>query len=867
MVGMTVCLLLLSTVAFAQEQATDSTTATYSFDFQGTSLNEALQRILAASQVELVYDPALLMDKTSSCRVEDANLGEVLDCLLEGSGLTAQRLSSGAYVIKKERPDASVQTGAASATQAASKYTVSGYMQDATTGERLIGANLYEPHLQVGTASNAYGFYSLTLPADSVMLVASYLGYETLTFRFKPSRDLHFDIHLEPVTLTSEEIEVVAERAEPIQQQTQMSTIDVPIQQVQALPDILGEVDVLRTMQLLPGVQSGTEGNSGLFVRGGSPDQNLILLDGAQVYNASHLFGMFSVFNSDAINHVQLTKGGFPARYGGRLSSVLDIGMKEGNMKRFAGEFAIGAVASRLLIEGPIKKDKTSFIVSGRRTYVDAIVNPFLSRDERGGYFFYDLNAKVNHVFSPKDRLFVSTYLGNDRFYVKTRIDDEQSDAFLEWGNITSTVRWNHLWSNKLFSNVIGTYSRYEFDVGTSIENRAKGEIDQLDYTSGIRDYGLKVDFDYVPKPDHFIRFGMNTTYHTFRPGATQIKLDYDDQGTGDLTIEPAKPINALEYALYIEDDFKINDRLKANVGLHGSGFIVTGRHFRSLQPRLSLRYLLGNEWALKASYATMKQYILLLTNSSVGLPTDLWLPATKRVPPQTSHLLAVGLARQLFKNRYEFSVEAYLKEMKNLLEFKNGANFLGVDKNWEDKVESGRGEAVGLEFFLQKKAGRTTGWIGYTLSWTNRIFENLNNGEPFPYKYDRRHDVSAVLIHRLNKWVEFSGAWVYVTGSALTLPTSLYYINPYVDTDLCFGCTIESYESRNDFRMRSHHRLDIGINFHKQKGKGMRTISIGAYNAYNRRNPFFVVLEDQDKLVQYSLFPVIPYITFRRKF
>ena len=755
-------------------------------------------------------------------------------------------------------------------TQAAAKYTISGFALDAETGEKLIGANLYDPDRRLGTATNTYGFFSLTLPADSVTLLVSYLGYEPVTYRLLLDGDLRLDIELQPATLTTDGIEVVADRLEPIEEQTRMSTIDIPIKQVKALPAILGEVDVLRTLQLLPGVQSGTEGTSGLFVRGGSPDQTLLLLDGAQVYNAAHLFGFFSVFNADALKHVELIKGGFPARYGGRLSSVLDIGMKEGNMKRFAAEGAIGVVASRLTVEGPITKDKTSFIVSGRRTYIDVLTRPFLPKDEKAGYHFYDLNAKINHTLTPRDRLYLSLYRGNDRFSSRIEDGDLEARAFLRWGNITSTLRWNHLVNDKLFSNVTATFTRYQFDIGSEERRADSNEFFQLGYVSGIRDWGLKADFDYVPTPNHYVRFGASGTFHTFRPGASQVKADLEEASDAPLLIQPSRPLEAVEYAVYAEDDFKVSRRLKLNVGVHASGFLITQRHFTSVQPRLSLRYLLPSGWAVKASYAAMKQYILLLTNSSVGLPTDLWLPATAKIPPQSSHLFAAGVARTLFKNQYEFSLETYYKRLDHLIEYKNGASFLGIDEDWQDKVESGRGWAYGGEIFVQKKAGRTTGWVGYTLAWSNRRFSNLNEGRSFPYKYDRRHDLSVVVVHQYRPGIELSGSWSYASGSAVTLPNTLYAANPLVHSYYCSSCLIESYGSRNDYRLRAFHRLDIGVNFKKRRGARERTLSVGLYNAYNRKNPFFISLTDEEgqtKLKQFSLFPILPYVTYSRTF
>ncbi len=862
--------------AWAQSSAdsTGTQTSLYRFDFRETPLDEAIQRLLAASRIELVYDPALTAGKETTCVVRNVRLEDVFRCLLADTGLTFERLSSGVYLIKKAVPKTS-QVEQPILGAPAQKYTISGFAMDAQTGEKLIGANLYVPDRGVGTATNTYGFFSLTLPTDSVTLVVSYLGYEPVMYRLLLDSDLRLPIHLQPATLNAEGIEVVGERIESLEEQTRMSTIGIPIQQIRALPALLGEVDVLRTLQLLPGVQSGTDGTSGLFVRGGSPDQNLLLLDGAQVYNASHLFGFFSVFNSDAIKHVSLIKGGFPARYGGRLSSVVDIGLKEGNMKRFAAQGSIGIVASRLLVEGPIVKDKTSFIVSGRRTYIDVLTRPFMSAKNQQGYHFYDLNAKINHTLSSNDRIHFSIYGGNDRYFSNEKYDNSRSEGFLRWGNITSTLRWNHLVNDKLFSNVTATFSRYRFNIGTKDTEFITNQVLEYFYVSSIRDWGLKADFDYVPAPSHYIRFGASGTYHTLRPGATQVNSDLSDAGPLPLILEPTGALNAVEYALYAEDDFKVSPRLKVNAGVHASGFLINHRHFTSIQPRISLRYMFLEGWAAKASYASMKQYILLLSNSSVGLPTDLWLPATARVPPQSSELFAAGLAHTI-KQAYEFSLEAYYKRMDHLIEYKNGANFLGLDKDWQDKVESGRGWAYGVEVFLQKKTGRTTGWLGYTLAWSNRRFDNLNGGRTFPFKYDRRHDFSLVLIHQFTPSIEFSGSWSYASGSAITLPNAVYYSAfPFVRSligglrangDCEYRCAIESYGARNDYRLRAYHRLDVGVNFHKRRQDRERTISIGLYNAYNRKNPFFLI-DEGDGFKQFSLFPILPYITYRRTF
>ncbi|UOQ67029.1 TonB-dependent receptor [Hymenobacter volaticus] len=684
----------------------------------------------------------------------------------------------GAFVAHAQQPAAT------------SKITISGYVRDGATGENLIGVAVVNPGSGQGTATNTYGFYSLTLLAtDSVRLVASYLGYERARWAAAATRNVTHDFRLRASNNELADVEVVGSRQERIEQSTRMGTINVPITQIKNLPKLFGETDVLKVLQLLPGVQSGGEGQSGLYVRGGSPDQNLILLDGTPVYNAAHLFGFFSVFNADALNNVELIKGGFPARYGGRLSSVLDISMKEGNMQEFHGEGAIGIVASKITLEGPIKKDTASFIVSARRTYLDVLAQPFIksqlsAEGTKGsvGYFFHDLNAKLNWKLGSRDRLYLSGYTGYDKFYARMRDKEDtaedysRTEANLGWGNLTAGLRWNHIVNDQLFMNTHFTYSKYQFNVGEEDEHRyneqgeSRTDKFSLRYLSNIRDFSLKTDFDYTPTPDHYIRFGGQYTLHSFRPGALTSKDNFSDL---ESQLKSGTRTMASEMGLYAEDDYRLTDRLKVNGGLRLNGFAVEGKFYSSVEPRVAARFLLTEDWALKASYARTAQFIHLLTNSGIGLPTDLWVPATNQIKPQRAQQVSVGAARTLrFKDEdYELSFESYYKPMRNLVEYREGASFLGtVDSDWESKVTSGKGWAYGGEFFIQKKSGRTTGWIGYTLAWSKRRFPDLNQGRIFPYKYDRRHDISVVAIHKFSPTFTLSGTWVYGTGNATTL-------------------------------------------------------------------------------------------------
>ncbi|HEX8429145.1 TonB-dependent receptor [Hymenobacter sp.] len=782
-----------------------------------------------------------------------------------------------------------LNVAAAHAQQPASKITISGYVRDGATGENLIGVAVVNPGMGQGTATNTYGFYSLTLPAtDSVRLVASYLGYERARWVTATSRNVTHDFRLRASSNALADVEVVGNRQERIEQSTRMGTINVPITQIKNLPKLFGETDVLKVLQLLPGVQSGGEGQSGLYVRGGSPDQNLILLDGTPVYNAAHLFGFFSVFNADALNNVELIKGGFPARYGGRLSSVLDISMKEGNMQEFHGEGAIGIVASKITLEGPIKKDTASFIISARRTYLDVLAQPFIksqlaAEDTKGsvGYFFHDLNAKLNWKVGSRDRLYLSAYTGYDKFYARIRDRDEgaedysRTDGDLGWGNLTSGLRWNHIVNDQLFMNTHLTYSKYQFNVGAGEERRYKDQGEprtdkfSLRYLSNIRDFSLKTDFDYTPTPDHYIRFGGQYILHSFRPGAFTSKGIADDLGS---QLNSGTRTMASEIGLYAEDDYRLTDRLKVNGGLRLNGFAVEGKFYPSIEPRLAARFLLTEEWALKASYARTAQFIHLLTNSGIGLPTDLWVPATKIIKPQRAQQVSVGAARTLrFKDEdYELSFESYYKPMRNLVEYREGASFLGtVDSDWESKVTSGKGWAYGGEFFIQKKTGRTTGWIGYTLAWSKRRFPDLNQGRIFPYKYDRRHDISVVAIHKFSPTFTLSGTWVYGTGNATTLSQGRFLLGD--------GQEFEDYGERNSFRMAAYHRFDLDLSKTKKKKWGEVVNSFSIYNVYSRRNPYYLYFDpgytdyqgNVQKPVyrQVSLFPIIPSFSKAFKF
>lgn len=743
----------------------------------------------------------------------------------------------------------------------AQHVTISGYISDKKSGERLTGAVVFVPELQAGTAGNTFGFYSLTIPAgtDSVEVKGSYIGYRPFSQKVSATQNTVLNIAMEE---SKELMEVVITgRKEALQQRTQMSSIDLPIQTVKSLPAFLGEPDIMKAIQLLPGIQAGNEGTSGLYVRGGSPDQNLILLDGVPVYNASHLFGFFSVFNADAVRSVEVIKGGFPARYGGRLSSVIDINMKEGDKSKIHGEGGIGIIASRLTLEGPIQKGKSSFMVSGRRTYIDALAAPFMKGDNKAGYYFYDLNGKANFTLGKKDHLYFSGYFGNDKFYfTQKNADLTSSSKFgggINWGNITAVGRWNHEFGPKLFGNLTTYYSQYKFVISAENSTTNNGKTDDflLKYTSGINDVAAKYDLDFIPSPNHYIKVGVGVIAHTYTPGAQTTKMNVG--GVRADTTVGQNNIYSTETDAYIEDDIRITSLLKANIGLHATGFKVRNKFYNSLQPRVSMRYLINEKLSAKASFVQMNQYINLLTNSSVGLPTDLWVPSTDKIAPQLSRQGAAGLAYTHDKG-FEVSLEGYYKTMENIIEYKEGASFFNSTTGWEDKVESGKGNSYGAEVFVQKKKGKFTGMLGYTLSWTNRTFANLNNGQTYPYKYDRRHDFKVAGIYTISKNIELSAEWVYGSGNAITLPIGFYQgLN---------GEQVTVYGSRNAYRMPAYHRGDVSIRLTKEHPNWSRSWIFGAYNVYNRKNPFFIY-EENGNFKQVSLFPIIPSVSFQFKF
>jgi hypothetical protein len=777
-------------------------------------------------------------------------------------------------------------------TFAQKKLTIQGYVQDASSDEKIVSVTIWSPFQKKGTVTNNYGYFSMTFAKDSASVLFTATGYKYKEIFFDENNsDSILIIRLEKLKISKEEVRVVGTKERPIQERTLMGQITVPIEQIKAMPRFLGEADVLKAIQLLPGIQQGTEGTSGLLVRGGGPDQNLILLDGTPVYNTQHLFGIFSNFNADAIKNVEVYKGGFPARFGGRLSSVIDIVTKDGDMHKVHGEASIALIMSRFTLEGPIKKGKTSFLIGARRSYLDVLAQPFIKKAARDegidlnfGAFIYDVNLKVNHIVSKKDRLFLTFFSSQDflKFKVKENFNGSSSEQRLRlgYGNLIGTFRWNHIYNKKLFSNTIINYTNYRFTTGIELSDKDPSGSSNFaaKYYSGIYDIGGNMNFDYRPNATHAIKFGGGILHHVFTPGAASVKVTDNSTQLIDTAFN-TKRQGSLEGNVYFEDDWEITSKFKANLGVHTSFFQAKTKFYPSIQPRIGLRYLLPKDWAVKLGYTRMAQFIHLLTNSTTTLPTDLWVPSTDRVKPMRSQQIALGVAKTIWNNQFEASIEGYYKTMDGVIEYKDGASYLNSSTDdWDTKVEQGKGLSRGIEFLLQKKSGRTTGWFGYTLSKSDRTFEQINFGKTFPYKYDRRHDVELVVIHKINKKWEISGNWGFSTANNISLPLTNYATaninSPYDPSGFGFNGnqTIDYYNGRNGFRLLNYHRLDFGITHTKQKKRYTKIWNLSFYNLYNRKNPFYYYLDyvgiNQEGTVKaITLLPIIPNLSFTIKF
>ena len=784
------------------------------------------------------------------------------------------------------------------------KVTISGHITDNASGETLIGAGILERESGVGAVTNNFGYYTLTLPAGDYDFHYSYVGYSESVLHINMRRDTVVNVALlAGETLSSSHI--VARKDAGIQS-TYLGAIDIPAAQIKNTPVLFGEADVLKVLQMMPGVQGGNEGFSGIYVRGGGPDENLIMLDGVPIYNVDHMLGIFSVFQPEAVKKVTLYKGSFPARYGGRVSSIVDIRTNDGNMKENHGTVSIGLISDKLHLEGPIIKDKLAYSVSARgmHTLLYAPVIKLALNDAYGNYYFYDLNGKLTWRLSDRDRFYFGAYHGRDHFVYWEDDESEgtstigketshykykdRTDVGVFWGNTVGSARWNHVFNSKLFANTTVSFNRYRMVMNagsaeTEIVDGVKSTNRyHLNYHSGIRDFGIRTDMDYTPSPRHLVKFGSEYIWHTFIPERMSA---VDKEVTGgevqvDTTFhfaDPKKRYGGHELSFYAEDDFNIGEHLTVNPGVHLSMFNTEGRTYWSLQPRVSAKYSTGRGLSFKAGYARMAQYVHLLSSAQISLPVDLWVPITKDIHPVTSDQYSIGTYYDGVKG-WEFSVEGYLKNMRNILEYKDGTLMLGTSDGWENRVEMGEGTARGIEFLIQKTAGNTTGWLAYTLAKSDRIFPDgsINNGERFPYKYDRRHSIDLSVDHRFNEKWGIDATWSFATGGTTTVPVrQVAVMTPYG-----YITDAQYVDHRNNFRIPPSHRLNIGCSLHNERRWGESVWNFSVYNAYNRMNPNFVFTDygpDYDKNGNYmgtslkmkkiTVLPLLPSVSWTLNF
>ena len=886
-------ILLLWIVFRIAPLAAQDKAARLDFQIRQATLETFVSQLEKATGFSVIYGEKIQLKQPVTLDVRQQTVGEILQKAFEHEPVTFK--ISGTHILLHERPESR-------------KYTISGYVTDAVSSETLIGANILESRRRVGTTTNPFGYYSITLPEGETELFFSYLGYETRHEHFFLESDTLMNVRLATNNQLAEVV-VLSDKKETGIHATAMSALEIPMTQIRNTPAILGEADILKTIQLMPGVQAGTEGFSGLYVRGGGPDQNLILLDGIPIYNADHMLGVFSIFTPEAMKKVTLFKGSFPARYGGRLSSIVDIRTNDGDMQNYHGTVSIGLLTSKLHLEGPIIKDKTSFCLTGRRTYLDLVARPFLPDDKKYNYYFYDINAKVNHKFSDRSRLFLSFYKGKDHYDYK---QDKEYDGYdgaprmyfynsridFNWGNTIAAGRWNYVFNNKLFSNTTVAYNHYQMAMADSYRKEITGAdgdgnatsgynesyIYNSDYRSGIHDWSFQTDFDYTPAPNHHIKFGGSYLFHTFRPEITtsRVRENENGQAAQDTVYNDSSNsfLHGHECALYAEDNIDIADRLSLNAGVHFSLFYTQGKGYLSAQPRLSARYRFDHGFAAKASFTQMEQYVHLLSSSPIALPTDLWVPVTKNIRPMRSYQYAAGGYYTGLKG-WEFSLEGYYKDMHNVLEYQDGASFFGTSGGWQEKVEMGRGRSFGLEILAQKTVGKTTGWLGYTIAKSDRLFKDgtVNNGERFPYKYDRRHNINFCLNHAFSKKTDVGITWVFNTGGTATIAEK--------QTGTEWGNLIDYISHRNNYRLPVSHRLNLSINFHKKLRRGTQTWNISIYNAYNAMTPSLVYKEEEyigqqhigpdgnsetiwkrkTRLIKQTLLPCVPSVTYTFRF
>lgn len=871
-----------------------------SIEFTGQSLEEALLILMDQTGVRLSFSSKILPEKRIDQRFRQTPVREIIQTLLAGTAVRFQRVGRQVVLYREEQlaPD--------------QPFTVSGFLREASTGEFIIGAYVQDKVSGRITYTNEYGFYSLTLPAGRVELVFSYQAHELERISFLLNRNQRLNLDLN-TSVTLSEVVVVPSDTTLLSARERWPGMEyLTVGDIEGIPSLGGEPDILRTAHLLPGVQTGTDGVGGIFVRGGNAGHNLILIDGVPVYNISHAAGLFSIFNTNAIRSAKLLKGGFPARYGGRLSSVLDIRTKEGNTERLQGEVEAGLLSGRFTLEGPIQKGRSSFFFSGRRS----LLNWYLERqakqykEEQGengatNYRFHDLNFKVNHRFSDKDRLYLSYYRGVDAFsnngqasnviglydaaaqsFDYFRYDQSYSEG-LDWGNRVGAMRWNHLFGPKLFANATLTYSNLNLVANYSSADSLlllrprytlTRRLDVGRYHSSIEDIGGKLDFNWLPAPAHNVRFGASATHHRFRPGAFSLGQNLLNLQIDDVEEVFANDhIRSWEYALYGEDSFTlgVDSLLRLNIGLHAS-FMDVGEHwYVNVQPRLSVHWQWSERLGLKASGGKMTQFLHLLSSSSIGLPTDLWAPSTNRVKPEEAWQASAGFDYRIGeKKQWMLDVEAYYTKMDNLLSFSEGASFLN---NWEENTTVGQGWAYGLDILLRKSFGKTTGWLSYSLARSERQFDRINLGRVYPFRYDRRHDFKVVAVHRFAPWIDVSANWVLSSGFAYSLALSEYIFQPEPGAP---PVKVRDFGEKNQYRMPYYHRLDVGLNLRLSTGRNRlkHHLHLGVYNLYNRRHPLYYRLrgkfvEENNNLrevkevIEVEMLPILPSLSYSFKF
>ena len=749
------------------------------------------------------------------------------------------------------------------------KYTVSGHVTDAATGEEQIGATIYISELKTGTVTNSYGFYSITIPSGIYHLRFSFVGYQSVEKEINLTANSMLNIELKTVETNLDEVVIKGDADDANVRSSSMGVVKMDVKKINKIPILFGEQDVLKTLTLMPGISSGGEGKGGFFVRGGNTDQNLILLDEAPVYNASHLFGFFSVFNSDALKDIQLYKEGIPAEFGGRLSSVVDVYMNDGNSKKYSISGGLGIISSRLTLEGPVVKDKGSFIVSGRRTYADLFLRLSKKEFKNNTLYFYDFNAKANYKIGKNDRIFLSGYFGRDKLGT--------SNFGFSWGNATGTFRWNHIFNSRLFSNTSVIYSSYDYLIKVEQQNL------KISLESGINDWNIKQDFTYFFNTNNTVKFGFNIIHHTFMPGE---RLAEGTSSIPDIILEKKR---GYESAVYVSNNQKIGTRLKLTYGFRVSmynsigpgtvyqynsdGGVISETEYQSgaliksyfePEPRLSVSYMLNETSSVKASYQRMAQNVHLLSTSTSDSPTDVWVPSSSIIKPETSNQVSLGYFRNFKNNTFESYVEIYYKTMHHQIDFKDGANIF-LNPHIEADITFGDGRSYGMEVFIKKRLGKFTGWVGYTLSKTERLFDEINHGNWYPARQDRTHDVSIVAMYQLNKRISFSANWIYYTGDAVTMPGGSYVVN---------GNIVPLYTERNGYRMPDYHRLDVGMTFVSKETKKLKSSwNFSVYNVYARENAYSIYFqENPDKpgtmqAVKLYLFSIVPSITWNFKF